>query len=91
MNKKWTVEISDVALKSLKKLDKQTVALIFGYIEKRIANCEDPRSFGKPLVANHSGKWRYRVGDYRILCMIEDDRVVITVIEIGHRKDIYKL
>ncbi len=90
MNKAWEVVFSDVALKSLKKMDKQTAALIIGYIEKRIMNCIDPRSFGKPLVANHSGKWRYRIGDYRILCLIEDDKVLVTVIEIGHRKDIYK-
>lgn len=44
----------------------------------------NPRSFGKPLVANHKGKWRYRIGDYRLLCLIEDDKVIITDIEIGH-------
>lgn len=89
MTGKWRVEFSDVALKSLKKLDKPTAALLLGYIEKKLQGCEDPRAFGKPLTANHSGKWRYRIGDYRILCLIEDDRVVITVIEAGHRRDIY--
>lgn len=90
MTAKWKVLISDIALKTLKKLDKTTASLILGYIEKRLVNCQDPRAFGKPLVANHKVKWRYRIGDYRILCLIEDEKITITVIEIGHRKDIYK-
>lgn len=90
MSQEWRVEFSDVALRSLKKLDKQTAALILGYIEKKLENCENPRVFGKALIANHQGKWRYRVGDFRILCLLEDDRIIITVIEIGHRRDIYK-
>ncbi len=85
----WQVLISDAALKTLKKMDKQIAALILGYIEKRLNGCINPRSFGKPLVANHSGKWRYRIGDYRLLCLLEDDEILITVVAIGHRKDIY--
>ncbi len=86
----WQVVISNIALKTLKKMDKQTASLILGYIEKRLAGCDNPRAFGKPLVADHHGKWRYRIGDYRLLCFIEDEKILITVIAIGHRKDIYK-
>jgi mRNA interferase RelE/StbE len=90
MTSKWNVAFSDFALKSLKKMDHQTAALILGYIEKKLQNCEDPRVFGKPLVANHKGKWRYRIGDYRILCLIDDEKIVIIVIEIGHRREVYQ-
>lgn len=86
----YKVEFADVALKKLKKLDKYQASLLMGYIKKNLLNCDDPRAIGKALVANHKGKWRYRVGDYRILALIEDDRVLITVIDIGHRRDIYK-
>lgn len=90
MNPVWSVEFSDVALRALKKLDKPTAALILGYIEKKLQHCDDPRVMGKPLTANHQGKWRYRIGDYRLLCLLEDERIIITIIEIGHRRDIYK-
>lgn len=86
----YKVEFADVALKKLKKLDKYQASLLMGYIKKNLLNCDDPRAIGKALVANHRGKWRYRVGDYRILALIEDERVLITVIDIGHRRDIYK-
>ena len=88
--KKFTVLFSDIAVKNLKKMDKSVASLIVGYIEKNIEGCENPRNFGKPLTADHKGKWRYRVGDYRILALIEDKKVVVTIIEIGHRKDIYR-
>ena len=64
-------------------MDKQTASLILGYIEKRLAGCDNPRAFGKPLVADHHGKWRYRIGDYRLLCLIEDEKILITVIAQG--------
>lgn len=86
----YKVEFSDIALKKLKKMDKAVVSLIIGYIEKNLVNCENPRAFGKTLVGNHKDKWRYRVGDYRLLTYIEEEKIIITVIEIGHRKDIYK-
>lgn len=89
MEEKYKVMFSDIALKQLKKMDRQVASLIFGYIEKNINNSTNPRSLGKSLVGNHQGKWRYRVGDYRILCEIKDDVVTIVVVEIGHRKNIY--
>lgn len=90
MNGVWQVLFSDVALKQLRKMDRPTSALIIGYIEKKLVGCTDPRSFGKPLTANHQGKWRYRVGDYRLLCLIEDNILTVTVIAAGYRSDIYQ-
>ena len=71
-------------------MDRHQAALLVGWIEKNLMNCIDPRSQGKALVANHKGKWRYRVGDYRILALIEDEEIIITVIDVGHRKDLYE-
>ena len=85
----YHVMFSDIALKKLKKMDKSVASLLIGYIEKKLEGCENPRLYGKPLTENHKGKWRYRVGDYRILALIEDEKVLITVIEIGHRREIY--
>jgi len=85
----WQVVISDIALKQLKNLDKQAASLIVGYIEKRLVDCKDPRAFGKSLTVSHSGKWRYRIGDYRLLCLIDDEKNLVTVVALGHRRDIY--
>ena len=90
MNQKYEVIFTKQALKSLKKLDKKTAALIIGWVEKNLANCENPRIFGKGLTANRSGQWRYRIGNYRIIAEIEDEKVMIMLINIGHRRDIYK-
>ena len=89
MSDSWTILFSDLALKTLKKMDQANASLILGYLEKKLKNCSNPRLFGKALSADHKGKWRYRVGDYRILCLLEDEKILITVIAIGHRKDIY--
>lgn len=86
----YHVVISDYALKKLKKLDKSISALIIGYIEKNLEGCSDPRQHGKALTANHQDRWRYRVGDYRILALIEGERILITLIDVGHRKDGYE-
>ena len=75
--------------KALKKLDRQTQKIIKAWIEKNLINCENPRIHGKALTANSSGQWRYRVGDYRILAEIHDNKLVLILIDVGHRKDIY--
>ncbi|MFC2471633.1 type II toxin-antitoxin system RelE family toxin [Lachnoanaerobaculum gingivalis] len=75
--------------KALKKLDRQTQRIIKAWIEKNLINCENPRIHGKALTANRSGQWRYRVGDYRILAEIHDNKLVLILIDVGHRKDIY--
>ncbi len=77
------------AKKQLKKLDKHIAALIIGWLEKNIQNCENPRLHGKGLVENNSGQWRYHIGNYRVICEIQDKEIVVLVLEVGHRKEIY--
>jgi mRNA interferase RelE/StbE len=85
----WTINFSEIALKQLKRLDKQRAKRIIDYLEKRISTVNDPKQQGKSLAYNKSGLWRYRVGDYRIICQINDETITILILEIGHRKDIY--
>lgn len=87
----YTLEYSKKAQKQLAKLDRGVQALILSWIEKNLLNCENPRQKGKGLTANRSGLWRYRVGDYRIVSSIEDERLIILVVEVGHRKEIYRM
>ncbi len=87
---KYTVEYTMEAVKQLKKMDRKIATFILSYIEEKLVDCDDPRIYGKALKGNLNDKWRYRVGEYRILAKIGDDKVVITVVEIGHRKDIYR-
>lgn len=86
---KYKVEFTEKAVKQLKKMDRHTSALIVGWIRKNLEGCENPRQHGKGLTADKSGQWRYRVGDYRLLAEIEDDRIVILILSIGHRREIY--
>ena len=85
----YKVEFTQRALKDLKKLDKQTAALILGWVRKNLEGCEDPRQHGRGLTANRSGEWRYRVGDYRLLAEIKDNVVTILILNVGHRRDVY--
>ena len=85
----WTVEWERKALKDAKKLDKTARKRIVNYLEERVLVDGNPYKVGKPLKGNKSGLWRYRVGDYRILCQIEENRLVVLVVAVGHRKDIY--
>lgn len=85
----FKVAFTKEALKSLKKLDKGIARLIMSWIRKNLEGCTDPRAHGKGLVANRSGQWRYRIGDYRLLCEIQDEQILILVLEIGHRREIY--
>ena len=87
----YKVEYLPQVVKTLQKLDKYTSRIIVEWIEKNLVGCDDPRKIGKPLSANRVGQWRYRVGDYRIITTIQDDRLIILVITIGHRRDVYKL
>lgn len=75
--------------KAFSKLDKHTQKIIKSWIIKNLVNAEDPRAHGKGLTANRSGQWRYRIGDYRLLCDIQDDKLIIVMIDIGHRREIY--
>ena len=85
----YRVKLSSKAQKQLRKLDKHTSSLIIKYLHKNTDGRNDPRSKGKGLTANRSGEWRYRVGDYRIICDIHNDELVVLAIPIGHRRDIY--
>jgi len=85
----YSVETTAQFDKDFKKLDKYTQIIIKSWICKNLIGCENPRIHGKALVANKKGQWRYRIGDYRLICVIEDNRLVITALRIGHRKEIY--
>lgn len=86
----YRVEYSDRAVKQLKKLDRATRTLILKWISKNLEGCENPREKGKGLTSNRSGEWRYRIGDYRVICDIRDDELVVLALSVGHRSDIYK-
>lgn len=86
----WSVEFDDAAAKELRKLDRQAQQEILRYFRERIATDEDPRRFGKPLSRDLVGLWRYRVRNYRMICNIEDDKLIVLVLRVGHRKDIYE-
>ena len=86
----WTVEIGDLAEKQLRKLDVPIRDRILHYLAERIEGCKNPRHFGEPLKGNKTGWWRYRVGDYRIICQIQDQKITVLVLAIGHRREIYR-
>lgn len=86
----WKVEFDDAAAKELRKLDRQAQQEILRYFRERIAIDEDPRRFGKPLARDLAGLWRYRVRNYRMICHIEDDKLIVLVLRVGHRKEIYE-
>ncbi len=85
----WSVEWDAAAVKELRKLDRQTQQEILRYLRERIATDENPRRFGKPLSREFAGLWRYRVRNYRIISTIEDNTLVVLVLRVGHRKDVY--
>jgi mRNA interferase RelE/StbE len=86
----WTVEFDDRARRELRKLDAKVQKAILRYLRERIAGSADPRRFGKPLRRNLAGLWRYRVDDYRLICRIEDERIVVVVLQVGHRREVYE-
>ena len=87
----WRIELTATALKQLGKLDRQEARRITAFLRERLASQDDPRSLGKALSGPTLGTfWRYRVGDYRLICDIDDGAVRILVIEVGNRKGIYR-
>ena len=86
----WALEFDARALKSLRKLDKQAQQDILRYCRERIAGDADPRRLGKPLSGSKAGLWRYRVHDYRIVCSIEEEKLIVLVLHVGHRKNVYQ-
>jgi mRNA interferase RelE/StbE len=87
----WKIEISPAADRELTKLDAQHAKRILKFLHERLAKLDDPRSIGKALQGSRLGEfWKYRVGDYRLISKIEDDRLVVLVLRVGHRKEIYR-
>jgi mRNA interferase RelE/StbE len=87
----WKVEWDDRARKELRKLDQPIQKDIMTYMRVRIAGSKDPRLFGEGLVGNKAGLWRYRVRDFRLICKLEDNTLVVFVVSVGHRREIYEI
>ena len=86
---KYSVETTLRFDKEFKKLDRYTQRILKSWIVKNLIDCENPRIFGKGLTANRSGQWRYRIGDYRLICEIQDEKLIILALSVGHRREIY--
>jgi len=86
----WTIEYTRTAETQLRKLDKQVARRILDYLDDKIAPLDNPRARGKALSGRLGELWRYRVGDYRVICEIQDNIMRILVVEAGHRKQVYK-
>ena len=86
----WTIELSRQAEKSLKATDAAARRRIARYIDERLLKSANPRELGKPLQGLLRELWSYRVGDYRLICDLQDTRLVVLVVEIGHRREIYR-
>jgi mRNA interferase RelE/StbE len=87
----WKIEFSPAANRELDKLDRQHATRILKFLHVRLAKLDDPHSIGKALQGSRLGEfWRYRVGQYRLICKLEDDRLVVLILSIGHRKEVYR-
>lgn len=87
----WTIDLSVAAEREIDKLDAPIARRILKFLHQRVARMENPRSIGQPLQGSEfAGLWRYRVGDYRILCDIQDTKIVVLVLHVGHRREIYR-
>ena len=86
----WAIEYADTAKGQLRKLDKQTARRIVDFMDERIAGVENPRNTGKALTGPHGGFWRYRVGDCRVICDIQDGALRVLVVQVGNRREIYR-
>lgn len=86
----WTIEYTDTAREQLRKLDKPLARRIVDYLDERIAGPDDPRRMGKALSGPLGGLWRYRVGDCRVICDIQDGALRVLVVRIGHRGTVYR-
>ena len=86
----WTVELSASAARDLERMDKATGWRILRFLRERVATDEDPRRTGKALQGSQRGLWRYQVGDYRLICDIQDQRLVVLVLKVGHRREVYR-
>ena len=85
----YQVRFAEKAVKQLIKMDKPTQKLILSWVSKNLEGTDNPRQRGKALVSNHSGEWRYRIGDYHLIADIQDTIVTILIFAVGHHKNIY--
>ena len=91
VNLGWIAEFDPDAVRDLKKLDRQVQSRIFSFLRDRVAALEDPRSIGEALAGPTLGRyWKYRVGDWRIICDIQDQRIIVRVLRVGNRRDVYR-
>ena len=87
----WSVEIDAAAAKELRKLDPPVARRLLAFLRQRVATLDDPRSIGEALRGDDLGRfWKYRLGDYRIVVRLVDQRLVVIVVRIGHRRDVYR-
>lgn len=86
----WRIEITRTAEKQITKLDRNAQRSIQRFLRERLASADNPRQWGKPLRGESRGLWRYRVGDYRLICDIQDEKITVLILEVGHRKDVYR-
>ena len=86
----WAVELLESAADALDKLDATPRYRIWRFLRGRLSRTDNPRQSGKALTGQYAGLWRYRIGDYRLVCRIEDARLVVLVVKIGHRRNVYQ-
>lgn len=86
----WRIEITRTATKQITKLDRDAQMSIQHFLRERLMTADNPCQWGKPLHGEKRGLWRYRVGDYRLIRDIQDERITILILELGHRKEIYR-
>jgi mRNA interferase RelE/StbE len=86
----WTVSFEPRAFTELSKIDRKAQRKIIRFLQERVAGSRDPRQFGKPLKGEKAGLWRYRIGDYRVVSQIQDERSVVLVLRVGHRGGVYR-
>jgi mRNA interferase RelE/StbE len=85
----WSIDFEKEALKQFKKIDRNWQGIILDTLEDEISQLDNPRKQWKALVGNRQGLWRYRIGDYRVICEIQEKILTIAVVRVGHRKDVY--
>ncbi len=89
MSARWRVEFDRDAARELRKLGEPARRTILRYLRERIVTAEDPRRFGKPLTGEFAGLWHYRIGDYRLIVTFEDDRLIVLVLRVARRREVY--
>jgi mRNA interferase RelE/StbE len=89
-SRNWRVEISRTAEKQIQKLNRTAQESLIRFLRERVQPADNPRQLGRPLHGDKGGLWRYRVGDYRLICDIQDERITVLAVRVGHRKDVYR-